>query len=337
LNGFPSKYFLICCFLGLGLSLPLGGPASVLALDDKPSPEQANAAQMDMNGYTLKQFGDFVHDWHFVTIRYRRDSGEMRFVYANGIAWKALNAHSKDYPDGAVFAKVAVTTQEDAAFVDSSVPSGSKRIQFMVRDHQRHEDTDGWGYELFNPAGHALIPTKLKDVVDACNACHLVVPERGMVFSEPMAPLLGAAASVPESPKSKAVVSFVTVDVSTLPDFVRARMPPEFKQARQMQGPITQHVFSGTVYEAMPLVAAEAARTNMPAVLFGQNGTPEFSLLWPVEGEKAECTLPGGQNGRSVAGGLTMARVSAPAGDLYRYRPIPSFCASASMASHKDE
>jgi hypothetical protein len=198
----------------------------------------------------------------------------------------------------------------------------------MVRDHNRHEDTDGWGYALFKPDGHALVPGKLKDVVDACNACHLVVPERGMVFSEPMAPLLGAAASVPVLPKSNAGVSFVTIDVSTLPDFVRARMPPEFKQARQMQGPITQHVFSGTVFEAMPLVATEAASANMPAVLIGQTGTQQFSLLWPVEGEKAECTLPGGQNGRSVVGGWTMD---------YRYKPIPSFCTAANMALHKDE
>ena len=71
------------------------------------------------NGYTLKQFGDFVHNWHFVTVRFRRDSGEMRFAYANDIAWKALSEHSTDYPDGAVFAKIGVSTMEDPAFTDS--------------------------------------------------------------------------------------------------------------------------------------------------------------------------------------------------------------------------
>ena len=67
---------------------------------------------MEMNGITIGQFGDFVHNWHFVTVRFRRDKGEQRFEYANDIAWKTLLEHSKYYPDGAVFAKVAVQTQE---------------------------------------------------------------------------------------------------------------------------------------------------------------------------------------------------------------------------------
>ncbi len=324
------KPFLTYGCLGFLLGLPLCSSSSAWAFDDRSSTAvPTNAASMEMNGYTLSQFGDFVHHWHFVTVRFRRDSGEMRFVYAN--------EHSKDYPDGAVFAKVAVGTREDSAFVDSSVPSGSKRVQFMVRDRERHSDTDGWGHELFNPQGYALVPGKLKDVVDACNACHLAVPERGMVFSEPMAPLLSPAAPVPVSPMSNAAVSFVTVDVSTLPDVVRAQIPPGFKLARQMQGPITQHVFSGTIVEAMPLVATEAASANMPAVLLGRSGAPQFSLLWPVGGEKADCTLPGGQSGRSIVGVSAMARTSGPTGALYGYRPIPAFCAAPNMAVHKDE
>ena len=335
------RSFLICSYLGFALGLALCSVGAVRADDSLSLP--ADFAPKEMNGYTLKQFGDFVHDWHFVTVRFRRDTGEMRFVYANDIAWKALNAHSKDYPDGAVFAKVGAATQEDSAFVDSAVPSGPRRVQFMVRDHRRHKDTDGWGYELFNPAGYALVAGKPKDVVDACNACHLIVPERGMVFSEPITPLLdpmaslsGPTASRPALPKSNAAVSFVTVDVSALPDFVRARMPPGFTQARQMQGPLTQHVFAGTFVEATPTVGAEAASANMPAVLISQ-ATPEFAIVWPVEGEKSECALPGGQNGRSVTGGSTVAGIGAPSGAVYGFSPIPPFCTAASMAWHKDE
>lgn len=330
------NHFQICTCLGFALTLTLCGVGFVGAVDREPSARGAgtNVASMEMNGYTLQQFGDFVHDWHLVTVRFRRDSGEQRFVYANDIAWQALNARSTDYPDGAVFAKVAAMTQEDPAFVDSAVPSGARRVQFMVRDHERHRETDGWGYELFSPGGRALVPGKVKDVVDACNACHLIVPERGLVFSEPMVPLLSQVASLPALAKS--TVLFVTVDVAALPDFVRTRMPPGFTQARQMQGPLTQHVFSGTFVEAMPTVAAEAASANMPALLISQE-TPEFSVVWPVEGGKAECTLPGGQNGRTVTGGSTISRTDVPSGTLANFRPIPPFCTATNMGLRKDD
>jgi len=43
--------------------------------------------------------------------------------------WRALNEHSTDYPDGAVFAKVGVPTEEDPAFIDSQTPMAAKRVQ----------------------------------------------------------------------------------------------------------------------------------------------------------------------------------------------------------------
>src|SRR6185437_3765393 len=146
-------------------------------------------ASDEMSGYTLHQFGDFEKNWHLVTVRFRKDTGEMRFVYANESAWRTLLEGKTDYPDGAVFGKVAVMTQEDTAFPASAVPSGARRVQFMVRNSAKHATTDGWGYALFNAYGKRF-PDKPDTQPIACAACHRLVRERGEVFSQPMGKFL---------------------------------------------------------------------------------------------------------------------------------------------------
>jgi hypothetical protein len=94
------------------------------------SAEQAaepDATHASMNGISYDTFGDFFKKWHFVTARYRKDTEEMRFTYANDIAWRALQEGAgppgavKDYPEGAAFGKVGVMTQDDPAFTSSAV------------------------------------------------------------------------------------------------------------------------------------------------------------------------------------------------------------------------
>ena len=191
---------------------------------DSPLPETGHPSGIanvrSMNGFTLKQFGDYVHNWHFVTVRFRHDSGEMRFVYANDIAWKALLAGSKDYPDGAVFAKSAVMTNDDPSFIDSAVPSGARREQFMVRNRKRFKDTDGWGYAVFDDQGRVSIGETQNKTSEACNACHLAVPDRGMIFSQVMPDLLDRAQILNSATRDlqKSHVPFVTVKVADLPE-----------------------------------------------------------------------------------------------------------------------
>src|SRR4051812_40536000 len=104
----------------------------------------AFAMQPTMSGVRLQDFRDFEKKWHLVTVRYRKDTAELRFTYANDIAWEALNRHSLDYPEGAVFGKIGVATQSDLSFASSSVPSGARRYQFMVRNKEKYQDTNGW-------------------------------------------------------------------------------------------------------------------------------------------------------------------------------------------------
>ena len=69
-------------------------------------PKSPYAGLEKMNGISLKDYRGFDKKWKLVTVRYRKDTGEMRFVYANPLAEKTLMSGKTDYPDGAVFAKV---------------------------------------------------------------------------------------------------------------------------------------------------------------------------------------------------------------------------------------
>lgn len=48
-----------------------------------------------MNGISLEQYRDFWQSWHLVTVRYRSDVGEQRFVYANDLAYEGLKSRSR--------------------------------------------------------------------------------------------------------------------------------------------------------------------------------------------------------------------------------------------------
>ena len=47
-------------------------------------------SHIKMNDISLHQFGDFTKEWKLVTVRYRKDTEEMRFTYANPTAAETL-------------------------------------------------------------------------------------------------------------------------------------------------------------------------------------------------------------------------------------------------------
>ena len=202
----------------------------------------------------------------------------------------------------------------------------------MVRDHERYKDTDGWGYAIFNADGIVSLGEPQKTASQACNACHQVVRDRGLIFAEPMSALFGPDANIGQQVQPPPAVSFSTVDAAILPDYVRKQIPAQAKKIRQMQGSIPQHVFYGTTSEAVPLIAAEAVRANMPAVLISQDGTPQFSLAWPApltDKNAKPCDLPGGKKGTMVFNGRTVTHPNAPTSVRYSYQLNQPYCSPA--------
>ena len=206
----------------------------------------------------------------------------------------------------------------------------------MVRDHARHKDTHGWGYAMFNIEGKTAPGKPLDEVSRACDACHQEVPERGMVFVQPMSDIspvsANANSSVIAGNSSRAQIPFVTVKFSELPKIVQEKLPPKTISVRSMQGAIPEHMFQGSMHELIPFVGAEAARSGMPAVIINKKNDKEFSAIWPVR-DNGDCTLPGGMPSHTVQGifyAVFIGRGSLPS--HMDYARIQPFCAPVSPA-----
>lgn len=228
-----------------------------------------------MNGYSLDMFPGF-EDWQLVTVRYRKDTEEMRFTYANPLAWKTLTSKNKRYPDNAIFAKISIRTQEDPAFPSSVVPQGARRIQFMVRNASKHKDTDGWGYALFDSSGNKF-PGEDKAVTMACAVCHRLVPDRDFVFSMPLDHIKPNGALAAWQNRLK----FKEENTSTLPARLKYLLPATHKKVHLLQSEMSTYYFSGTLDEVRPLLAKEASQRKAPTALLSKD-KKSFSVVFPA-------------------------------------------------------
>ena len=249
---------------------------------------QSYAGKVEMSGYQLDDYKNFEKKWKVVTVRYRKDTGEMRFTYANDKAWKALKAGGKNYPEGSVFAKIGLKTEEDPAFVSSAVPSGARRYQLMVKNSKKHAETNGWGYALFDQNG-LTFPGNTKAAVQACAACHNLVPDRNYIFSQEMilAPYVKAKSTTQNILDSR--ITFETVSFDQLPEALKLQIPPNQNQIQKLTGVLSVTLFSGTLDEIRPTLYKEARRSQRPTVLFDKEAN-SFSLVY-ILSEKTKCSI----------------------------------------------
>ncbi|MGZ3713726.1 MAG: cytochrome P460 family protein, partial [Bdellovibrionota bacterium] len=193
-------------------------------------------------------------------------------------AWLALKQGGKKYPDGAVFAKIGLKTASDPSFVSSVVPSGAKRIQYMIRKAKLHAATGGWGYALFDADGKTF-PGEPKVAQLACYACHQIVTGKNYVFSEIAAiSLKGGKGSVHASLPT---LEFEEIPSSALPAKIREIIAPDFSSVSSIKGNLRKNIFPGTMDEIRIYLSQEATIRKRPALLFNEDGTA-FSLVYPI-------------------------------------------------------
>lgn len=232
-----------------------------------------------MNGIHFSDFKEFDKNWALVTVRYREDTQEMRFTYGNKAAIETLEKNSTDYPDGAVFGKFGILTEKDPLFASSIVPSGTRRMQLMVRDKKKYASTGGWGYAIFYGEGKTIPDMSGKKAVQACYACHKVAGSRGEVFSQ-IANFRTVKFPTATTPKFLETIKFAEVDVSSLPPAVKKAIPTSFKKVQRMQSEISKAIFLGTFDEIQPIMLRTASEKNMPALLLTDDGR-EFNVVFP--------------------------------------------------------
>jgi hypothetical protein len=103
--------------------------------------------------------------------------GGIHSVYGNPTAIEGYKAN-KRFADGAVI----VFDLFEAVDKDNAVSEGSRKaVLVMAKDSKKYQDTNGWGYQVFDSK------TK-KGTIDAkgaveCHGCHTQVKDQDYVFS----------------------------------------------------------------------------------------------------------------------------------------------------------
>ena len=244
-----------------------------------------------MNDIRFVQFENFEKDWKLVTVRFREDTKEMRFTFANNLAWQVLNQGGKNFPQGAAFAKIGFVSEKDILFTSSAVPSGAKRYQFMIRDENKYKETDGWGYALFNAKGKTFNGEPGANSL-ACAACHKLASNRGFVFSEIMewrssakefkdsnaSGANAAGANASESNKSTSQVAstqqirFEKTKRAKIATALTALLPNDVTEVFEVVGNLKNNLFEGTVNEIIPLLIEKTLSTKKAAMLSRSDG-----------------------------------------------------------------
>ena len=239
-----------------------------------------------MNDIKFEDYKDFTKTWHLVTVRYRTDSNELRFTYANDQAWKEMNSSKQEYTDGAIFAKVGLITEKDPAFVSSEVPSGAKRFQFMVRNKKKYKDTQGWGYALFDSKGK-IFDEEIKKKTLACAACHNIVPERNYVFSRPMNLGLGENFLEIKPSANEKSITFIAKSIKIFDPQFQKNLNEDTLEVYSLEGNLKKNYFSGTLDEIVPLLLDHTKKQRQTSTLYLDQ--QNYSLVKPSK-SSANCT-----------------------------------------------
>src|SRR5687768_5898949 len=117
-------------YLVLGLLLS----ANAYGVSEDPLEIPSLATLRSMNGIDPKPYDKFWLKWPLVTVRFRSDNGEQRYIYANQKAYRAMKEGLTEFPDGSVFGKVAFATEDDPQFPNSMDSTTFTRIQLMVKN-----------------------------------------------------------------------------------------------------------------------------------------------------------------------------------------------------------
>lgn len=184
-----------------------------------------------------------------------------------------------NYKDGAIFAKVGFINEKDPVFPSSEVPSGTKRYQFMVKNKNKYEASEGWGYALFTYEG-SLYREDLVAKTAACVACHALVPERNFVFSRPMQFQFGSHFPKLIGKKSQEEsLPFIEKPLKEFSKGFKAQLNPDTVAVNSLEGPLKKSAFSGTLDEIIPLLLGNSKESGRSTALYLNE--KNYSLVSP--------------------------------------------------------
>lgn len=155
------------------------------------------AAQEKQDRYSLKEpngisFSEIrgYETWQTVAPSHRTDKNELRIILGNDALVKAYKEgvpeNGKPFPDGSILVKIGYSERKSADFPAAIEPDVLQRVEFMIKDVKRFQNTNGWGYArfLYDAKAKTFSPFGKDAAFDQeCNACHTIVKGRDFVFT----------------------------------------------------------------------------------------------------------------------------------------------------------
>lgn len=145
------------------------------------APVDLASVQPELNGLA---FDPSFESWKPLSFTDRGDNNTFRFVLGNDIAVRAaLTGDLHPWPDGSRFAKIA--WQQEPGTDGLVHPGRFVQVELMVKDAQRYQATDGWGWGRWR--GLDLKPYGANArFVNECTGCHMPVRGNDYVYTLPI-------------------------------------------------------------------------------------------------------------------------------------------------------
>ncbi len=250
----PSRLlpvFFLCAGLSFAAPADSGGQGKLLL--DIPSLKMLKP----LNGVNPAPYDAFWEKWYLVTVRFRGDNGEQRFIYANDVAVKAMKSGATQFPDGSVFGKVAFSTADDEAFPNSKEAGKFVRLQLMVKDSKKFKERDGWSYWLHLPTQSEEALEDMNDI-KSCHGCHTLAKNRDFVFARPT--FISTMKAWSKTQGTSFQDQFKTRETATLEGFDKALLGLLSKPAKTVQ------------YHQMRMFTGSVRESITPLIQFAQDG-----------------------------------------------------------------
>ncbi len=135
--------------------------------------KNTNLAFDEISGY---------EDYQIVATHFRKDKNEIRYILANPVAYKALKAEKKKMPEGSKIVKIGWTVNDMSTFPAALEAKKIERVEYMIRDKDKHQENDGWGYARYVKKNGKY--SAWGGDIQTCVSCHAGVSNNDALFTK---------------------------------------------------------------------------------------------------------------------------------------------------------
>ena len=137
--------------------------------------------KMKGSSLSFKEISDY-QNYKIVATHFRKDKNELRYILANEIAYKALKMHKTTMPDKSKIVKIGWTVKNMETFPSALEADKIQRIDYMIKDKNKHHEKDGWGYARFVKKDGKY--QAWEGDTQSCVACHASVQSNDALFTK---------------------------------------------------------------------------------------------------------------------------------------------------------